>query len=130
MIRQVAQCRLALRVEPAFSRVPSLHSRLRVADRRAGARCAAASEADGSFCIRERDSMACVGGGTRRAQHSGIEIKKSSNEKLRDHAATARSINSDLEFHACVCQHPCFAPAIRRQRMSGRVVHRAHDLFA
>src|SRR5256886_13628244 len=59
------------------------------------------------------------------AQHSGIEIKKSSNESfaITQHRPLDQS---DLEFHACVCQHPCFAPQSADKGCQVAVVHRAH----
>src|SRR5207237_106111 len=35
---------------------------------------------------------------------------------------------SELEFRACVCQHPCFAPQSADKGCQVAVVHRAHDV--
>src|SRR5580704_8144606 len=61
------------------------------------------------------------------AQHSRIEIKKSSNESFA--IAQHRPLDqSDLEFHTCVCQHPCFVPQSADKGYQVAVVYRASDL--
>src|SRR6266446_1846849 len=126
MIRQVAQCRLALRVEPAFhacevsipgcvrqivGQAPDTQQRRKQTGLR----------------IREREFNGLRWRRLATAQHSGIEIKKSSNESFA--IAQYRPLDqSDLEFHACVCQHPWLAAQSADKGCQVAVVQRAHDL--
>ena len=128
MIREVAQCRLALRVEPASHacEVPVPGCVWQIVGQRPDPQ---QHRKQMGLRIREREFNGLRWRRHATVQHSGIEIKKSGNESSRRSFSTATLDQPDLEFHACVRQQPCFAPQSVDKGCQVALVHRARDLL-